>query len=98
MVFLVLLITIELISININTLETKSLGNWLENNVNDILLCDVEPKNIYTISENKYLHYYKTNSDGLELIEKTPINLTAHTISEFWKFNIFIWEQWIKHI
>ncbi|MDB4148698.1 hypothetical protein N9591_03010, partial [Flavobacteriaceae bacterium] len=73
----------ELISININTLETKSLGNWLENNVNDILLCDVEPKNIYTISENKYLHYYKTNSDGLELIEKTPINLTAHTISDF---------------
>ena len=73
----------ELISINVNTLETKTLGNWLENNVNDILLCDVEPKNIYTISENKYLHYYKMNSDGLELIEKTPINLTAHTISDF---------------
>ena len=73
----------ELISINVNTLETKTLGNWLENNVDDILLCDVEPKNIYTISENKYLHYYKTNSDGLELIEKTPINLTAHTISDF---------------
>ena len=73
----------ELISININTLETKSLGNWLENNVNDILLCDVEPKNIYTISENKYLHYYKMSSDGLELIKKTPINLTAHTISDF---------------
>jgi len=73
----------ELISINVNTLETKTLGNWLENNVDDILLCDVEPKNIYTISENKYLHYYKMNSDGLELIEKTPINLTAHTISDF---------------
>ena len=72
----------ELISINVNTLETKTLGNWLENNVDDILLCDVEPKNIYTISENKYLHYYKMNSDGLELIEKTPINLTAHTISD----------------
>ena len=73
----------ELISINVNTLETKTLGNWLENNIADILLCDVEPKNIYTISENKYLHYYKMNSDGLELIEKTPINLTAHTISDF---------------
>ena len=73
----------ELISINVNTLETKTLGNWLENNVDDILLCDVEPKNIYTISENKYLHYYKMSSDGLELIEKTPINLTAHTISDF---------------
>ena len=73
----------ELISINVNTLETKTLGNWLENNVDDILLCDVEPKNIYTISENKYLHYYKMKSDGLELIEKTPINLTAHTISDF---------------
>ncbi|MDB2566961.1 hypothetical protein N9X56_00160 [Flavobacteriaceae bacterium] len=73
----------ELISINVNTLETKTLGNWLEKNVDDILLCDVEPKNIYTISENKYLHYYKANSDGLELIEKTPINLTAHTISDF---------------
>ena len=73
----------ELISINVNTLETKTLGNWLENNIDDILLCDVEPKNIYTISENKYLHYYKMNSDGLELIEKTPINLTAHTISDF---------------
>ena len=73
----------ELISINVNTLETKTLGNWLENNVDDILLCDVEPKNIYTISGNKYLLHYKTSSDGLELIEKTPINLTAHTISDF---------------
>lgn len=73
----------ELISINVNTLETKTLDNWLENKVDDILFCDVEPKNIYTISENKYLHYYKMNSDGLELIEKTPINLTAHTISDF---------------
>ena len=72
----------ELISINVNTLENKTLGNWLENKVDDILFCDVEPKNIYTISENKYLHYYKMNSDGLELIEKTPINLTAHTISD----------------
>ena len=73
----------ELISINVNTLEIKTLGNWLENNVDDILLCDVEPKNIYTISGNKYLLRYKTSSDGLELIEKTPINLTAHTISDF---------------
>ena len=73
----------ELISINVNTLETKTLGNWLENNVDDILLCDVEPKNIYTISGNKYLLHYKTSSDGLKLIEKTPINLTAHTISDF---------------
>ena len=73
----------ELISINVNTLETKTLGNWLENNVDDILLCDVEPKNIYTISGNKYLLHYKTSSDGLELVEKTPINLTAHTISDF---------------
>ena len=73
----------ELISINVNTLDIEILGNWLDKNVDDILLCDVEPKNIYTISGNKYLLQYKTSSDGLELIEKTPINLTAHTISDF---------------
>jgi len=73
----------ELISINVNTLDIEILGNWLDKNVDDILLCDVETKNIYTISGNKYLLRYKTSSDGLELIEKTPINLTAHTISDF---------------
>jgi len=73
----------ELISINVNTLDIEILGNWLDKNVDDILLCDVETNNIYTISGNKYLLRYKTSSDGLELIEKTPINLTAHTISDF---------------
>ena len=73
----------ELISINVNTLDIVILGNWLDKNVDDILLCDVETNNIYTISGNKYLLRYKTSSDGLELIEKTPINLTAHTISDF---------------
>ena len=57
--------------------------SWLDKNVDDILLCDVETNNIYTISGNKYLLRYKTSSDWLELIEKTPINLTAHTISDF---------------
>ena len=73
----------ELISINVNTLDIEILGNWLDKNVDDIFLFDVETNNIYTISGNKYLLRYKTSSDGLELIEKTPINLTAHTISDF---------------
>ena len=76
----------EFISINVNTLETRVLGNWLDNKVNDVLYCDInniEAKNIYTISKNKYLNYYKLDSDVLELVEKIPIKLTAHTIADY---------------
>lgn len=70
----------ELVSINVNTLETRVLGNWLENKVDDILLCDIRANDLYTISENENLLHYKIDSDRLELVDKIPIKLTAHTI------------------
>ena len=76
----------ELISINVNTGDIKNVANWLEHNIIDILCSDtnnIEAKTIYSISKNKYLLEQKLTSDGLELVEKTPIKLTAHTISDY---------------
>ena len=75
----------EFISININTGDIKILGKWIEENINDILFSDtreIDANKIYAISNYKYLLHYKYDSDGLELVEKTPIKLTAHTISD----------------
>ena len=76
----------ELISINVNTGDIKNVANWLEDNIIDILCSDIngiEAKTIYSISKNKYLLEQKSTSDGLELVEKTPIKLTAHTIADY---------------
>ena len=76
----------ELISINVNTGDIKNVANWLEDNIIDILCSDnsnMEAKTIYSISKNKYLLEQKSTSDGLELVEKTPIKLTAHTIADY---------------
>ena len=76
----------ELISINVNTGNIKNVANWLEDNIIDILCSDssdMEAKTIYSISKNKYLLEQKSTSDGLELVEKTPIKLTAHTIADY---------------
>ena len=75
----------EFISININTGDIKILGKWIEENINDILFSDtrdIDANKIYAISNYKYLLHYKYDSDGLKLIEKTPIKFTAHTISD----------------
>ena len=76
----------ELISINVNTGDIKNVANWLEDNIIDILCSDtkkIEGKTIYSISKNKYLLEQKLTSDGFELVEKTPIKLTAHTIADY---------------
>ena len=76
----------ELISINVNTGDIRNVANWLEDNIIDILCSDtknIEYKTIYSISKNKYLLEQKSTSDGLELVEKTPIKLTAHTIADY---------------
>lgn len=76
----------EFISINVNTGDIKILKKWIDENINDILISDtrdIDASNIYAISNYKYLKHYKYDSDGLKLSGKTPIKLTAHTISDY---------------
>ena len=76
----------EFLSINVNTGDIKILGKWIGESINDILYSDtrdVDANHIYAISNYNQLLYYKYDSDGLKLIDRTPIKLTAHTILDY---------------
>ena len=63
------------------------------------IIYDLDAGVLYAISQNNYLLKQKRNSslNSLELIEKIPINLTAHTISNY-KDLIFLSEIMVKYL
>lgn len=75
-------------SYNILNLDTYNITNFPLNsnyNITDTVRCDAEAGIIYAISENKYLIKLSLNinSKKFKLLDKTTIDLTAHTISSF---------------
>lgn len=71
------------ISINVNTNKIDVIDQDITHQINDIIESDTDGNDFYAISENKLLLTYKRTINGLKLIDKTPINHTAHTISDF---------------
>ena len=70
------------LSLNVNTNNIQIIDNNINYKINDILESDINGNDFYAISENKLLHLKRT-TEGLVLINKFPINSTAHTISDY---------------
>lgn len=73
------------VSIDLNSLDIYEFDLDLNYNITDIIECDLDVGILYAISQDNNLLKIKRNSslNSFELIEKIPINLTAHTISNY---------------
>jgi AraC-like DNA-binding protein len=71
------------ISLNVNSYNIDIIDDNIPFEVNDILESDVNGNDFYAISENKLLLTLKRTKDGLMLINERPINITAHTITDY---------------
>ena len=71
------------ISINVNTNKIDVIDQDIAHQINDILESDINGNDFYAISKNNLLVKFKRTKEGLELSKETPINSTAHTISDY---------------
>lgn len=73
------------VKIDLKSLDISKVDLDLNYKITDIIECDLDVGVLYAISQNNNLLKLKRNSslNSLELIEKIPINLTAHTISNY---------------
>ena len=73
------------VKIDLKSLDISKVNLDLNYKITDIIECDLNVGVLYAISQNNNLLKLKRNSslNSLELIEKIPINLTAHTISNY---------------
>lgn len=71
------------ISINVNTNKIDVIDQDIAHQINDILESDINGNDFYAISKNNLLVKFKRTKEGLELSKETPINNTAHTISDY---------------
>ena len=71
------------ISLNVNNNNLEIIDDDIKYEINDILESDINGNDFYAISKNNLLVRFKRTKQGLELSKETPINSTAHTISDY---------------
>lgn len=71
------------ISLNVNSNNLEIIDDDINYEIHDILESDINGNDFYAISKNNLLVKFKRIKEGLELSKETPINSTAHTISDY---------------
>ena len=71
------------ISLNVNNNNLEIIDDNINYEIHDILESDINGNDFYAISKNNLLVSFKRTKKGLELSKETPINSTAHTISDY---------------
>jgi len=71
------------ISLNVNNNNLEIIDDDIKYEINDILESDINGNDFYAISKNNLLISFKRTKQGLKLSKETPLNSTAHTISDY---------------
>ena len=71
------------ISFNLKNNTFNIIEDNMYHNIKDILECDINGNLFYAISESNFFLSYIRTQNGLKLLDQSPIELTAHTISDF---------------
>ena len=71
------------ISLNVKDNKIDVIESDIKYEIKDILESDINGNDFYAISKNNLLVSFKRTKKGLELSKETPINSTAHTISDY---------------